>query len=383
MTGDRRQAGLLLLALLSENFAIAPTDGDWPLAAQLAREHRLGPHLHGQLARRGDDKRVPADLAAEWQAAHRANGIAILAQRQAMAAILTHLAAENISAVALKGAALAWTVWPSPAERPMRDLDLLIPEHRAPDAYRVLREAGWHGPECSKTELAHMARTETHLPALYKSSGIALELHGHVCRSAPMHGMSMPRIDAPAVLARARYDERAGAAVPAPEDMLAHLVVHGACAHLFNSGPLLLSDVAYTVTAEAIDWPVFWDRATKDGFARAAALVFALVDRWRLRGLLETAACPIVVAPEQVDLAQALLFQSAEARKDINLIAGLRRAPGRAHRRLAAHQHDTAGPEKGALHLTRRAASLARSLADRPTRESGLATARIARWLEG
>ena len=385
--GERRRAGRLLLALLgpcvSEYTAPTGADGAWHHAARIAREHRLGPHLYGQLRRAGGLPDVPETIADEWADAYRSNAFLILAQRHAMGAALTMLASAGIEAVALKGAALAWTVWPAPAERPMRDLDLLVPQDRAAEAYRTLREAEWQGADMTEPDLARMAETETHLPPLVSAHGITLELHGHVWRSAPLAGRAMPACDSSAYFARATFSAEASGRIPAPDDMLAHLIVHAACSHLFNVGPLALADIDYWLAAHAIDWTTFWDRAEQDGFARPAALMIALIDRWRRPGLLSASACPSAPRHDIVDEAEALLFQDTNARKDINLIAGLRGGIGSARGRIKRHPLDEYADTPRSFRFVARGLSLARSLANGPTRESGLGTHRIARWLEG
>ena len=382
---ERRRAARLLLALLApRRGGIGDAEGaDWHHAADLAREHRLGPHLHGQLWRAHGSAKIPDFVCGEWADAYRANALAVLAQRQAMASALTILGKAGIEAIALKGAALAWTVWPAPAERVMRDLDLLVPQARAADAYAVLQKAGWAGPAVTGIDLQAMATSETHLPPLVSPHGVALELHGHVWRSAPMPGGTMPTCDSAAFLERARWSGPAGARIPSAEDMLAHLIVHTACSHLFNVGPLALADMDYWLAANPIDWPAFWRRAETEGFARPAALVLALTDRWRRPGLLQEAGCPALPDQTVIDEAEALLFQDASARKDINLIAGLRGGLAGAGRRANRHPLDIDSRKGRGAEMVQRGVSLARSLANRSIRESGLATHRVARWLGG
>jgi len=300
-----------------------------------------------------------------------------------MVAAQTVLSAAGIEAVALKGAVLALTVWPAPAERVMRDLDLLVPEERAVEAYRVLRANGWLGPDPATTRLERITREETHLPPLVSPHGVALELHAHVWRSSPLAGHAMPLCDSAAFMDRAVWSAKAGAYVPAAEDMLVPLVVHAACSHLFNVGPLALADVDYWLRAHPINWPAFWDRALREGFARPAALVLALTDRWRMPGLLDRAQCPFRPGETVIDEAEGLLFQDMAVRKDINLIAGLRSHAGGLRHRVARHPMDHAEGKSRGSELMRRGLSLARSLADRSTRASGFATHRIARWMRG
>ena len=382
---ERRRAGKLLLALLGprRTGTDAVSEREWRAIMALAREHRLGPHLHGQLRRAGDALAIPTFVASEWADAYRTNALTVLAQRQAMVAALTVLQEERIAAVALKGAGMAWTVWPAPAERVMRDLDLLVPQDQAVRAYRALQAAGWSGPSMASGDLETMARSETHLPPLVSPQGVALELHGHVWRSAPMPGGTMPTCDSTGFLDRAQWSDAAGARIPSAEDMLAHLIVHTASSHLFNVGPLALADVDYWLAANPIDWPAFWRRAETEGFARPAALVLALTDRWRRPSLLAEAGVPSLPPEQVVDEAEALLFQDVAARKDVNLIADLRGGLAAAGRRTRRHHLDVHPGKSRGAELVQRGLSVARSLGDRSSLESGLATHRVARWLGG
>ncbi|WP_394268816.1 nucleotidyltransferase family protein [Qipengyuania sp.] len=382
--GERERGARLLLALLGHRaLEVGADDPTWPVAAELARQQRLGPQGHAALARR-PEIRAPLFVADEWRAAHRANAIAILAQRRALTLALAILGEAGIRSVSLKGAALAWTVWPNPADRVMRDLDLLVAPADAPRAYRLLRAAGWAGPDPGEDMLVLMATGETHLPPLMSPDGICLELHAHVWRSPALPGGRMPAGESVALMAGAAVDRRAGARVPAPTDMLAHLVVHGAHAHLFNIGPVLLADIDYLVSAGGIDWPAFWGRAATQGYLRGAALVLALTERWRRPGLLVAAGCPLSPAPAQIALAERLMFQDPAARKEVNLLAGIAATPLRLHRRLARHPLDEAqGVHRGGMpRLVSRSTALLRSLASRPLRRDGLSAAAIARWLD-
>ncbi|WP_226699585.1 nucleotidyltransferase family protein [Qipengyuania gaetbuli] len=363
--------------------ALSPTE--WRALDALAEAHRLGPHLHGRLSRGEMPVEVPQDIAEGWREAHRANAITVLAQRRALAQAATLLGGLGIEAVALKGSALAWSMWPSPAERVMRDIDLLVPQDRAVEAYEALRDAGWQGPAATQELLDRLAREETHLPLLVSPDGVPCELHAHTWASAPLAALAMPRCDDAALLERSVFDEVLGMRVPAAEDMLAHLVVHCACSHLFNVGPLALADIDHLTRKRAIDWPRFWEAAQQDGYERAAALVLALTDRWFEPGLVDASGCPVAVPAEEVERAEALLVQQPAARKDINAIAGL--ALGGRADRMVQHPLDeaigSAGGFARAGQLARRGLSVAGSLLDGPTRRDGLATAAMARWLRG
>lgn len=383
---DRARIGRALLALSGHRATeIGDLPGaDWAAIDRLAHEHRLRPFLHGRLSR-GEIKHVPERIGEIWRNAYRTNAITILSQRRALLQATAALQAQGIHAVPLKGSALAWTVWPAPAERVMRDIDLLVPEEEAPRAYRTLIEAGWRAPTMSRDALETMAHEETHLPPLHSLEGVMCELHSHVWRNAPLPGSSMPRADDAEMFAGARDDERLGAPVPSAQDMLEHLVVHAACSHLLNVGPMALVDVDLWCDHEAPDWDEFWAQAKARQFDRPAALVFALVDRWRRPGFLASTKCRDTVDEAVLDDAELLLVQDLDARKDVSAIASL--AGGSIRGRIGQHPLDRAENEAGlatrAGQVGGRALSITRSLLAGSTRRDGLATARLRKWLEG
>lgn len=383
MTATR--IGRALLALCGHRSAEADdlSDADWQTLRALADQHRLEPYLHARLTR-GEIADVPGQIASGWKQAYRANGIATLGQRRALLQAVETLGASGIGAVALKGCALAWTVWPAPTERVMRDIDLLVAEENAADAYAALRAAGWDAPQLSAAQLRRFAREETHFPALFSPEGVMCELHAHVWGKPPLPGSPMPEPVDAHLLAHARYSEAVGAAIPAAQDMVAHLVVHSACSHLLNVGPLALVDIDLWCARKTVDWPVFWDRAEKQGFLRPAALVFALVNRWRRPGFLAASQCPLKVETSQLDEAELLLVQDIDRRKDVSAIASLRagRLSGRAGQHPLDEAASSASPLARFTQVGARAMSVVKSALSKDTRRDGLATARLQKWME-
>ncbi|MBX7528095.1 nucleotidyltransferase family protein [Qipengyuania vesicularis] len=382
---DDARFGRALLALCGhrarELQALSP--GEWRELGHLADMLLLEPILHWRDTR-GELGRVAEDLRGKWAEAYRENAIRVLAQRRALLKAVTALGEAGIGAVALKGSALAWTVYPAPAARAMRDIDLLVDETAAPEAYLTLQDAGWAGPQQSPDMLADFSAEHTHLPPLLSAEKIVCEVHSHVWLRPPLPGASMPLSDGRRMLSNARYDEKLGAAVPSREDMLAHLVVHAVNAHLLNVGPMALIDVDLLCAKKPIDWPAFWDRAREERFDRPAALLFALVDRWRRPDFLEQSGCPHTVASELLDETELLLVQTPEQLKDVSAIASLRR--GRTGGRIVQHPLERAeNPVRAGTRIRQlagRATSVAGSLLSGKSRRAGLATARLQRWIE-
>lgn len=106
--------------------------------------HRIVYHgLAGQLA--GDRAlmaALPAPLAQGLQAAARSQAFWELAHRRLLTRLAAAFAAAGIEPVVLKGTALAYSVYDTPASRPRGDTDLLVPEADYARAAGILEAEG-------------------------------------------------------------------------------------------------------------------------------------------------------------------------------------------------------------------------------------------------
>ena len=146
--------------------------------------------------------------------------------------VLERLAGAGLRPVLLKGAGLGHTVYRRPLDRPMRDLDLLLPPEEAERAAHLLLEAGWR-PEAPAAATAYTGHQ--HLPPLREPGpGLAVvELHRDLFGAGHPFGL-----DADGVRARARLVRTplGPVLVPAPEDQLLHAGLHFAWAHELRWG---------------------------------------------------------------------------------------------------------------------------------------------------
>lgn len=171
-----RETEPLLLRLLRGGAAPPDTDARWPETLALAARHGVAPLLH-QSARG-----LPAAAEAALRRARAASLRESLKREQGLARALALLP----GAVAFKGAATAYELYPSPELRPSADIDLLHPAATALPGYR------WH-PATRAQESAAGWHERTFVDA----HGVVIDLH---------RALSQPqrtRVDVGALCARA------------------------------------------------------------------------------------------------------------------------------------------------------------------------------------
>lgn len=365
----------------------ALTPRDWETLAALARLHRLGPQLH---TRHGDAGWLPPAIAGEWRQAFRQARFAALARDADLADCLNVLERHGYRPLVLKGAFLARHAWPDPAERPMRDIDLLLPRDQVLAAYQRLQEAGYTMLSQPTVPLADHARLELHMPPLALPRGTCLELHGRLSELDGKLEYRTPAGDEAGVIARAITID--GVRYPAPTDMLAHLVIHAVYGHRLDCGPAVLGDVRWLAARHPIDWADFWRSADANGWADGARLILALVRRYHGASALPAHPDePPPPDPEVIDLAADLLLQDYTAKKPARMLATLRSGGlgwlrGRLAGRVEGTGEDTVTVDRGGPLARLRWASAqtveyAGQLARPDVREQARHLARFRRWL--
>jgi hypothetical protein len=238
---DERQR-LLLRAALSPG---PPAVDAWRrLAASLDPERldqgsaRLLPLVWSNLRRHGE---IVGGLAARYRAAGEANR-RLLDQ---LAGLLPVLGGAGVPTVLLKGAALVLGAYPDPGLRPMSDLDVLVPVDRVRDAVRALGAQGW-APEAPLTAAALRL---THSLPFRRPGHAPLDLHWHVFEEccAPADDESLWAASRPAAV------DGVPTRVPAPEDQLLHVAVHGE-KWVHVPGIRWIADAVVLVRAGGVRW---------------------------------------------------------------------------------------------------------------------------------
>jgi len=173
----------------------------------------------------------------------------------------------GIAVIVLKGAALADTVWPNLALRPMADVDLLVKEGDLDRADRTLADLGYlplRGDRPSEWYL----RNHHHLAARRDPrSGLVVEIHRSIHTPNDLFHVD---VDDMWVSARPARIADSDTLVLSPEDMLTHLCLHVSAEEPFVGKLRSMADISQVVTfyEGQIDWDRMVKKAIAGNFAR-------------------------------------------------------------------------------------------------------------------
>jgi putative nucleotidyltransferase-like protein len=196
----------------------------WDALVDAADFHSLLPLLFWQIGR-GPARSVPEGTAGRMQKAYLDSAKRSLFLAANLAELTSQFDAAQIPTIALKGPALADSLYGDPALRPSCDLDLLIRRQDLPAAVELLASLGYRrAPHLIRLSLRKLARLDCHL-VVQPKLGAPIELHWAVAPDDyPFHIASD-------VLWRSRQvTQIAGrkVGVLAPECLLLYLCLHGA-----------------------------------------------------------------------------------------------------------------------------------------------------------
>jgi hypothetical protein len=305
----------LLLDLLGDKAHIEPaalttlSPADWEHIDRMVRQQRLGPLLHWQLTHTRPELPVPEEVRAGWAAAFERSSLRVLQFSRDLKLIHRLLESARIPYQTLKGAFLALHAYPHPALRPVRDIDILVPSEHILRAYDVLIAGGFpRHPDYPGSPEAQLKIGKHLLPLTNASGAGCVELHARLSHPGVVDFdiTAQPDFWSRTIRLGMAGDDLA---FTSPTDMLLHLIVHAAHDHTFNNGPLILSDIAFMLRSQTIDWPLFWRLAENWGQARAAALTLAITRRyWDLDDSDWPATLQSTPIPESVQLTAAGLM---------------------------------------------------------------------------
>ena len=298
------------LLFLATRPGINPTDPEltgliaagpnWAVVGALAEREKLLPVLWSRIRQHAAS--IPTEAAVLFQRQAAVTEFRMAVTESLLIDVVGQLAQDGIRVMLLKGAALAKTVYPSFAQRPMGDLDLLVAPQDAERAWTRIRDAGWT-LEWEEGEVFY--KTHQHLPPLLapKNLGIVLEIHRAILPpQAPF------TLDEGAVWEEAQSVKLGITEAWAPSDryQLLHLCIHYAWSHTLGRGVArAVRDVATLLEVRSIDWDAFVDLATK---TRASTCAFwTLTLSKTLAGARVPGKALAELRPKQPDLINHLL----------------------------------------------------------------------------
>jgi hypothetical protein len=211
---DARHREALRRWLVSGVLPVPRDDAEATAIVEAAREQRLVARLHAAIA---------APEGAAWPGAlrdllaeeHRRLLVRGVGQLDLAARVDALLAARGLRSLPLKGAAIAESLYASPAERPMADVDVLALDDW-PASVRALEEAGFERAD----------RADHAWSFVDPETRSLVELHHSVtsCRE-------VFRLDAEALWRRARPATGQVRRVPSSEDLLVQIAQHALFQH--------------------------------------------------------------------------------------------------------------------------------------------------------
>lgn len=286
-------------------------EADWQVIRHCAGQHRLRPMLNLLARERWADRPVPEAFVVNCHRSYDSTLVRQFERRALLFEVTEALTAAGIDFAVLKGCALLGGVYPDPALRPIRDLDLLIRPSEVARANQLLIDQCGCVPQSQVTgEMLEDYTAHKHVEPLWHAArGVPIELHVRLV-DRPRRGDGGLLFDPERLLGRAVPRKLGGRTLPClawPETLL-HLIAHGVHDHQLNNGPLLLTDALAIARSGEVDWEEFWRLADDGGWTAAARLINDLLIY--LTGS-ETApfGCPGGVGtPEPVLRAAALLL---------------------------------------------------------------------------
>lgn len=257
MHGSPEGSALLLLAGgTAPDAAVAQAlarVGDWPyLLLAAAREQATGV-LHEACQRHADV--VPEEVRQRLRRQERVTRFLMTYLEQRVQQSCDALRQAGIPVVLLKGGAMASSFYPSFAERPMVDVDLLIHPADAARAVDVLLANGWlwRADKPRDGDFSHLH----HLPELRDAKGVEISLELHTALFPPGHPFAITTDD---IVRQASAVAREGKRllIPHINHLLIHAATHFTWSHLLRSGGWrTFRDVAHILRSGTVEWHSF------------------------------------------------------------------------------------------------------------------------------
>lgn len=145
---------------------------DWRGLLERAEREGMAPLLRKHLIESEVD--IPASFRRSLSLLYRRHQEQAEVRLAVLEDVLSLFQQHGLTPMLIKGAALCQTLYPDPALRPMRDMDILLSKDEVDHAQELLRQAGF------KQSAAPIPPDHYHLPSLHKILGdvkVCIELH--------------------------------------------------------------------------------------------------------------------------------------------------------------------------------------------------------------
>lgn len=257
-----------LSALLNSPAPVVLSATEWDTLLPELRAEHLTPFVYARLRASSAWREVPEPAQRMLAEDFQSHSVRTYLMQAELAAIAAAFDEAGVPLLLLKGAALGRMVYTSPAERPIGDLDLLIPAERLEPARQVLARRQYQAAGLFwLSRLQQRYRAELPLECFAPGrERLLVELHWSLVElpyyvdRIPMAEIwqdSVPAGDLP------------GARLPDPVTALLHSCAHWALHHSQEQRLLWLLDVDRLARCDRLDWDRVLDRATRWGLQLA------------------------------------------------------------------------------------------------------------------
>jgi hypothetical protein len=215
---------------------------------------RLLPLVWSNLTRQGVSDARLAALASRHRETRESN-VALLREGEEL---LAAFGAARIPTIVLKGGALITSIYRDPGERPLSDLDVLVPLPRVPDACKLMGDLGF----TAQSPITPVALQLTHAVQWRRPGRAPVDLHWHVFEECC-------RADDDDDLWETSVSMRVGSAesrVLSAEDQLIHVCVHGE-KWVFVPGIRWIADAVTILRRCEVQWEQLIAHAVRRRFA--------------------------------------------------------------------------------------------------------------------
>lgn len=269
---------------------------DWTEVLRLAEHHGVTPLAARHLIERyptADTQRLPSKIEHSLRSAYDANLQRSLWFTAELARIMRHFERRQLVAVPYKGPVLAQSVYGDPGLRSFSDLDFLISPNDFTRAKPALAEIGYR-PSSEIAPATERLCLRTAYERSFDSAAGKYLVDLQWALLPHFYGVDLRVED---LLLRAGRTPVAGLEMPclSPEDSLLALCLHAA-KHLWTR-LIWLSDIAETLSTQAIDYSLVSARARALGIARILGISFWLTKNVLRAELLQPAEQMIASDP--------------------------------------------------------------------------------------